>query len=68
MPELDECSGYTYLQETAYDRATVKTLRRPAIAQVSTFKTYPEAEKVELPRSWQLTEARITPSSRTDAR
>lgn len=61
MPELEECSGYNYLKETVYDRATVKKLKRPAIAQVSTFKVYPDAEKVELPRSWKLTEARITP-------
>ncbi|MBU1137591.1 MAG: SagB/ThcOx family dehydrogenase [Proteobacteria bacterium] len=61
MPELEECSGYNYLKETAYDRATVKTIKRPAIAQAATFKAYPEAAKVELPRIWQLAEARITP-------
>lgn len=61
MPELEQCSGYTYLRETAYERATIKTLQRPAIAQVSTFKKYPKAEKVELPRNWQLNEASIAP-------
>lgn len=61
MPELEECTGYRYLKETAYNRETIKTIRRPAIAQVETFKEYPDAEKVELPRTWQLTEARITP-------
>ncbi len=61
MPELEECSGYNYLRETAYNRATIKTIKRPAIAQVPAFKKYPEAEKVELPRNWRLSEARITP-------
>ena len=61
MAELEECSGYSYLKETVYNRDTIKAIKRPAIAQVPTFKMYPEAEKVELPRSWRLTEARITP-------
>ncbi|MBU0943040.1 MAG: SagB/ThcOx family dehydrogenase [Proteobacteria bacterium] len=61
MPELEECSGYIYLKETVYKRATIRAIKRPAIAQVPTFKTYPEAEKVELPRNWRLAEARITP-------
>ncbi len=61
MPELNECSGYKYLKETCYTRENVKSLKRPAIAEVNTFKTYPEAEKIELPRDWQLVEARITP-------
>lgn len=68
MPELEECSGYSYLKETVYNRATIKTIKRPAIGQVPVFKKYPEAEKVELPRNWRLTEARITPFFRTDAR
>ncbi|HID69941.1 MAG TPA: SagB/ThcOx family dehydrogenase [Desulfobacterales bacterium] len=61
MPELEECTGYQYLRETVYDRETIKKVKRPAIAQVETFKHYPDAEKIELPRTWQLTEARITP-------
>lgn len=61
MPELEDCSGYKYLRETAYDRKTIKQIKRPAIAQVDTFKKYPDAEKVELPRNWTLSEARITP-------
>jgi len=61
MPELEECTGYQYLRETAYNRETIKAARRPAIAQVDTFKQYPDAEKVELPRTWRLKEARITP-------
>ncbi len=61
MPELEECSGYEYLRETAYDRVTIKEARRPAIGQVPPFKKYPDAEKVELPRTWRLKEARIAP-------
>lgn len=61
MPELEACTGYQYLRETAYDRQTIRQAKRPAIAQVDTFKKYPDARKVELPRSWGLKEARITP-------
>jgi len=61
MPELEECTGYKYIQETGYRRDTIKQMVRPAIAEVSTFKKYPDAEKVELPRNWSLKEARVTP-------
>ncbi len=61
MPELEECTGYKYIQETAYHRDSIKELVRPAIAQVETFKKYPDAKKIELPRTWTLKEARITP-------
>ncbi len=61
MPELEECSGYKYLQETAYCRETIQSCKRPAIAEVDTFKKYPAAEKIQLPRTWELDEARITP-------
>ena len=61
MPELQGCSGYTYLRETAHDREAIKSFRRPAIAREETFKKYPDAEKVALPRQWQLTEEKITP-------
>lgn len=61
MPELGECTGYKYIKETEYRRDTIKKMVRPAIAEVATFKKYPDAEKVELPRSWALKEARITP-------
>jgi SagB-type dehydrogenase family enzyme len=61
MPDLETCTGYQYLRETAYDRKTIKQVKRPAIAQVDTFKKYPDAKKIELPRKWDLKEARITP-------
>ncbi len=61
MPELEGCTGYKYINETAYHRDTIKETLRPAIAQVDTFKQYPDAEKIELPRNWTLKEARITP-------
>lgn len=61
MPELGECTGYKYIKETEYKRDTIKQMVRPAIAEAAIFKKYPDAEKVELPRSWTLKEARITP-------
>ncbi len=61
MPELETCTGYQYLRETAYNRQTIKQIERPAIAEAETFKKYPNAKRVELPRDWELKEARITP-------
>ncbi len=61
MPDLLDCTGYKYIRETAYNRETIKQVERPAIAEVATFKRYPDAEKVKLPTDWQLAEARITP-------
>jgi SagB-type dehydrogenase family enzyme len=61
MPELRNCTGYTYLRETAHDRKKIKEFRRPVIAQVETFKKYPQAEKVALPRQWHLNEEKISP-------
>jgi len=61
MPDLSECSGYKYLRESAYDRKTIRHIKRPAIAQVDTFKRYPDAETIKLPTNWTLKEARITP-------
>jgi len=61
MPELEECTGYKYIKDTKYRRETIKEMVRPAIAEVATFKKYPDAEKIELPRTWTLKEARITP-------
>ena len=60
MPELFNCTGYAYLRETFHDREKIKEFRRPAITQVETYKKYPEAEKVELPRKWQLEEENIS--------
>jgi len=45
MPELEACTGYKYLRETAYDRKTIKQAQRPAIAEAKTFKSYPDAKK-----------------------
>lgn len=60
MPELSDCSGYKYLRESAYERETIRKIKRPAIAEVDTFKKYPDAEKIQLPTDWTLKEARIT--------
>ncbi len=60
MPELEECSGIRYLRESAYDRKTIKQITRPAIAQVKTFKEYPDAPKIELHRTWELSQSKIT--------
>ena len=61
MPELEECTGYKYVKESEYHRETIKEMVRPAIAQVDTFKKCPDTERIELPRTWTLKEARITP-------
>ena len=60
MPELNNCTGYGYLLETFHDREKIREFRRPAIAEVKPFKTYPGAEKVELPRQWQTEEEKLS--------
>jgi SagB-type dehydrogenase family enzyme len=61
MPELKECSGFQYLKGTRFDRRTIQERHRPFIAEVETFKRYPRAGKVALPRTWQLTEEHLSP-------
>ncbi|MBV5306223.1 MAG: SagB/ThcOx family dehydrogenase [Desulfobulbaceae bacterium] len=61
MPELKETSGFQYLKGTRFDRLTIQNRPRPFIAEVETFKHYPQAQKVALPRTWQLTEERLSP-------
>ncbi|MFZ5775017.1 MAG: SagB/ThcOx family dehydrogenase [Thermodesulfobacteriota bacterium] len=52
MPELHESLGFRYLQESKFHRGDERMRLRPAIAETETFKTYPEAATVELPRTW----------------
>ena len=49
MPELKRSIGYLYLEETKFDRLTIRQKKRPAINPVEQFKTYASAEKIELP-------------------
>lgn len=61
MPELTETKGFQYLVSTRFDRDSMHNRLRPAIAEVEPFKHYPLAEKIPLPRQWNLDEERITP-------
>lgn len=60
MPELKETKGFQYLKNSRFDRLSIHNRQRPAIAQVETFKRYPHASKIPLPRTWTLNEERIT--------
>lgn len=61
MPELKETSGFQYLKGTRFDRLTIANRQRPVIAEVDTFKRYPRAQKIALPRTWKLDEERLVP-------
>lgn len=50
MPELKKSLGWQYLQETKFDRGSLLALDRPNIAPGPLYKTYPDAESVELPK------------------
>ncbi|MDH5299349.1 MAG: nitroreductase family protein, partial [Desulfobulbaceae bacterium] len=52
MPDLTQGAGYRYWQETRLDREGLRATPRPWIRSSETFKRYPEAEKVILPRQW----------------
>lgn len=61
MPELKETRGFQYLQETWFDRLSIQSRQRPAIAEVDTFKRYPKAASIPLPRNWALDEGHLFP-------
>lgn len=52
MDDLKSSLGYAYLQETKFDRQSIRRLARLNIKPVSPYKRYAEAEKVELPTGW----------------
>lgn len=52
MPELRESLGYGYLQATKCSRDAGDGLTPPAIQRPERWKTYPQAETVELPTGW----------------
>ncbi|MBA3005958.1 MAG: SagB/ThcOx family dehydrogenase [Proteobacteria bacterium] len=60
MPELKETKGFQYLENSRFDRTSIQNQQRPAIARVETFKRYPPASRIPLPRTWSLDEERIT--------
>ncbi|MGV1097880.1 SagB/ThcOx family dehydrogenase [Thiovibrio sp. JS02] len=52
MPELRDSLGHRYFQETKLARDGMRSQLRSSIQETETFKTYPEAEKILLPRTW----------------
>lgn len=50
MPELEESIGIHFLKQTRHERDEMNNADRPAIGRCETFKTYPEADKIVLPR------------------
>lgn len=52
MPDLQQSLGYRYLQETKFDRNSVRLTPRPQIVPTDTTKQYSNAEKIELPPDW----------------
>jgi len=52
MPELKESLGHRYLQATKCAREAKDGQAPPAIERTERWKSYPEAEVVELPRTW----------------
>ena len=49
MPELKKLSGISYLQETNLSPEKIRQAR-PTVENCPTFKEYPEAERLDLPR------------------
>lgn len=52
MDQLQESLGYKYLQDTKFDRNSIRSSERLQIAPAPTFKQT-AAEKIDLPRDWQ---------------
>lgn len=61
MPELKKTRGVQYLETSRFDRSSIQHRHRPAIAPAETFKHYPQAEKIPLPRRWNLDEQQLSP-------
>lgn len=61
MPKLSQLKSAKFMTETRLSRADIRHYKRPEIAPVATFKRYPSAPRVELPRNWELKEARLSP-------
>lgn len=49
------------MSDTQLSRRDIRHHKRPEISTVATFKRYPNAPRVPLPREWPLKEARISP-------
>ena len=61
MAEMKGTKGFQYLEGSRFDRLSIETRHRPAIAKVEPFKRYPQAQKISLPRTWSLAEEHLTP-------
>lgn len=49
MPDLKKTLGYTYLQETKFDRKNLLTSPRPRIDPVPLYKAYQKSNRISLP-------------------
>ena len=58
---MKETKGFQYLEGSRFDRLSIETRHKPAIAKVEPFKRYPQADKIPLPRSWILAEEHLIP-------
>ena len=54
MDDLKNSLGYRYLQETKFDRKTIRHKARLDIEPGHPFKQYADAEKVTLPTDWDM--------------
>jgi SagB-type dehydrogenase family enzyme len=61
MPDFADLPAVRYLRGSRHERAAVSQWKKANIAGAPVFKTYPEAEVIPLPTSWQLEEERIEP-------
>lgn len=57
MPELRQSKGHRYFQDTKFRRIHIRALERPYIAQGSSFKEYPDVEKIDLPKDFPKVDA-----------
>ena len=54
MDDLKKSLGYQYLQDTKFDRQTIRHKARLDIAPSQPYKQYADAEKVTLPTDWDM--------------
>ena len=60
--KIEESLVSDFFRSTSFSRKSIRSISRPEYHPEESFKTYPDSQKILLPRTgWELTEARIIP-------
>lgn len=60
MDDFKKLSSLEYLQQSKLQRSSISSFKRPEIRSAPAFKNYPKAERIPLPRNWDIGETSLT--------